>query len=110
MRTRQTAAMKDVEKAFGILQAQFTIVRGPARFWDQNILWYIINACVMMHNMIIKFNCGEEVDHAIQVRRNPARVACFINSYNAIRNPNVHDYLHRDLIEEWWTWFGQQPH
>jgi hypothetical protein len=31
----QAAARKDVEGAFGILQAQFAIVRGPARFWDQ---------------------------------------------------------------------------
>uniref|UniRef100_A0A453KZ48 DDE Tnp4 domain-containing protein n=1 Tax=Aegilops tauschii subsp. strangulata TaxID=200361 RepID=A0A453KZ48_AEGTS len=37
----QAAARKDVERAFGILQAQFAIVRGPARFWDQKMLWYI---------------------------------------------------------------------
>ena len=37
----QAAARKDVERTFGILQAQFAIVRGPARFWDQEILWYI---------------------------------------------------------------------
>ena len=31
----QAAARKDVERAFGILEAQFAIVRGPAKFWDQ---------------------------------------------------------------------------
>jgi hypothetical protein len=34
----QAEAKKNVERAFGILQAQFFIVRGPARFWDQDCL------------------------------------------------------------------------
>ena len=34
----QAAARKDMERAFGILQSQFVIVRGSARFWDQKIL------------------------------------------------------------------------
>ena len=34
----QTAARKDMERAFEILQVQFAIMRGPARFWDQKML------------------------------------------------------------------------
>ena len=34
----QEAARKDIERAFGVLQARFAIVRGPARFWDQKNL------------------------------------------------------------------------
>jgi hypothetical protein len=34
----QVAARKDVERAFEILQAEFAIVRGPTRFWDQEVL------------------------------------------------------------------------
>ena len=30
----QAAARKDMERAFEISQAQFAIVRGPAKFWD----------------------------------------------------------------------------
>jgi hypothetical protein len=59
----QAAARQDVERAFGILQAQFAIVRGPVRFWDQDYLWYIMNACVIMHNMIIENGRGKDVDH-----------------------------------------------
>jgi hypothetical protein len=36
------AAKKDVERAFGILQAQFAIARGSTRFWDQECLLVIL--------------------------------------------------------------------
>ena len=61
-RNARAAARKDVERAFGILQSQFAIVRGPARFWDQKILRYIMNACVIMHNMIIENEQGQNLD------------------------------------------------
>jgi hypothetical protein len=112
----QAAARKDVERAFGILQAQFAIVRGPARFWDQDCLWYIMNACVIMHNMIIEDDRGKDVDHThyelmgvpVQVRRTQQRVARFIASYHSIRSNDAHDELQQDLMEEWWKWNGQQ--
>jgi hypothetical protein len=34
----QEAQRKDVERAFGVLQARFAIVRNPARFWDEATL------------------------------------------------------------------------
>ena len=60
----QAAARKDVERAFGILQAQFAIVREPARIWDQKIFWYIMNACMIMHNMIIENERGQDLDYS----------------------------------------------
>ena len=95
----QAAARKDVERDFGILQAQFAIVRGPARFWDQKILWYIMHACVIMHNMIIENERGQDLDysqyellgHPVRVRRSAARVTRFVASYHAIRRAETHD-------------------
>jgi hypothetical protein len=45
---QQMAVRKDVERAFGVLQARFAIVRGPARFWDEKTLWKIMRSCVIM--------------------------------------------------------------
>ncbi|KAL6208775.1 hypothetical protein ACLB2K_019720 [Fragaria x ananassa] len=54
---------KDVERAFGVLQARFAIVRGPARFWDRETLQKIMKACVIMHNMIIEDEHAERIAH-----------------------------------------------
>ena len=34
---------KDVERAFGVLQARFAVVRGPAKQWDPETLWKVIH-------------------------------------------------------------------
>ena len=34
----QESAKKDVEQTFGVLQTRFAIVRGLARFWDEETL------------------------------------------------------------------------
>jgi hypothetical protein len=72
----QAAARKDIERAFEILKSQFSIVRGLTKFWDQEILWYIMMAFMIMHNMIIENEHGQDVDvchyelmgHPMQVR------------------------------------------
>ena len=58
----QESCRKDVERAFGVLQARFAIVRGPARFWDDDTLSLIMRAYVIMHNMIIEDERGKPDD------------------------------------------------
>jgi hypothetical protein len=75
-----------------------------------------MNACVIMHNMIIEDYCGKDEDHThyeligvlVQVRRNQHRVAHFIASYHSIRSNDTHDELQKYLMEESWKWNGQQ--
>ena len=50
----QEAYRKDVERAFGVLQARFAIVRGLARFFYHETLQDIMKACIILHNIIIE--------------------------------------------------------
>ncbi|XP_065631858.1 uncharacterized protein LOC112025874 [Quercus suber] len=53
--------------AFGVLQARFAIVRGPARLWKTEALDYIMKACIILHNMVIEderdTNGAEDYDY-----------------------------------------------
>ena len=51
---RQEAARKDVEWAFGVLQARWPIVKGPVRFWYKEVIADVIYACIILHNMIVE--------------------------------------------------------
>ncbi|XP_074346175.1 uncharacterized protein LOC141684942 [Apium graveolens] len=50
----QEGQRKDVERAFGVLQSRFAIVRGPTRFWDKEDLAKIMRACIILNNMIFE--------------------------------------------------------
>ncbi|XP_074346316.1 uncharacterized protein LOC141685089 [Apium graveolens] len=50
----QEGQRKDFERAFGVLQSRFAVVRSPARFWDKDDLAKIMRACMILHNMIVE--------------------------------------------------------
>ncbi|XP_021773502.1 putative nuclease HARBI1 [Chenopodium quinoa] len=51
---RKAGARKNVERAFGVLQARFAIIRQPALAYDEDILADIIKTCIIIHNMIVQ--------------------------------------------------------
>ena len=48
------AIRKDIERAFGILQARFKILVEACRQWYKEDMEYIMKACIIMHNMIVE--------------------------------------------------------
>lgn len=54
---RRESITKNVDKAFGVLQARFTIIYGPTRYIDKTDLDMIIKAFVILHNMIVEDEC-----------------------------------------------------
>ncbi|XP_024315894.1 uncharacterized protein LOC100825708 [Brachypodium distachyon] len=113
--TMQEAVRKDVERAFGVLQARFAMVRGPARWWDKETIWYIMTACVILHNMIIDDERGEDVDFeydqddtevltkADYERRDPLLLRKFLAIHRRIQSRHTHDQLRDDLVEHLWA-------
>ena len=107
----QELARKDVERAFGVLQARFAIVRGPTRFWDEETLADIMKACIIMHNMVIEdegdignndfdgsdANTPLEVSHVYT-----QELEDFMQIHYQIRDSVTHSQLQSDLIEHLW--------
>ena len=49
----QEGVRKDVERAFGILQAWWGIIKNLICVWDLETITNIMMACIIMHNMIL---------------------------------------------------------
>ncbi|KAK6151075.1 hypothetical protein DH2020_016007 [Rehmannia glutinosa] len=116
----QESARKDVERAFGVLQSRFAIIRGPARFWHRETLKDIMKACIILHNMIVEderdardldFNY-DALDDAIPPvsvsHEHTTELMKFIQCHHRIRDRNIHSQLQTDLIEHIWQIHGAQ--
>jgi hypothetical protein len=55
-----------VERAFGVLQARFAIVRRPARFWKLETLKDVMMACVILHNTIVEDERTNNVEEDLE--------------------------------------------
>ena len=106
----QEAARKDVERAFGVLQSRFAIVRGAARLWDTETLGNIMKACVIMHNMIVEdegvVDPTERFDYGGQnvepCHESNRTLDEFIEAHKRIRDKEIRHQLKADLIEHFW--------
>ncbi|XP_062209204.1 uncharacterized protein LOC133910985 [Phragmites australis] len=114
----QEGARKDVECAFGVLQSRFDIVRRPAKLWKQADVINIMQACVILHNMIVEDE-KESVRVALDLNENPSATIVLPPEVRTSDNPNpcfaevlrrnsaikarpTHRKLKKDLIEHIW--------
>ena len=116
---RQEATRKDVERAFGVLQSRFAIVKNPALQWDKEKIGRIMRCCVILYNMIVEnerdgynqidtseFESGESSRSSQVRRRESLNVHNFLGIRTELRNSDKHNRLKADLIENIWQMFG----
>ncbi|GKD55969.1 putative nuclease HARBI1, partial [Tanacetum coccineum] len=119
----QEAVRKDVERAFGVLQARFAFLRHPCLIWDYEQMGQIMIACVIMHNMIVEderetyqnydpsvfFNDTQTNGDDDVVAFSTERIAdltSYMRNREQLRNREAHSSLRNDLIEHIWQKFG----
>ncbi|XP_024164286.1 uncharacterized protein LOC112171316 [Rosa chinensis] len=125
---KQEAYRKDVERAFGILQARFAIIRQLARGWERESLSIIMLACIILHNMIVEderddYYNGESDDddpNPNRSRRARARIydgpnlprnlrtghitmTEYMSRYRRIRSHVGNNNLRNNLIQHVWS-------
>lgn len=116
----QESARKDVERAFGVLQKRWAIIRHPARLWERKELADIMYACVILHNMIVEDerdsysipdeNTYEQGQFSAQITGlNQGPIYGFsevLEKNRTIRDRTAHRRLKEDLIEHVWQKFS----
>jgi hypothetical protein len=102
----QELAKKDVEWAFGVLQARFTIVRGSTHLHKPEMLKEIMMACIILHNMIVEderdLYLGADAFDYEQINETPLKPPShehtveffdFIQNHHRIRDRETHFQL-----------------
>ncbi|XP_056843307.1 uncharacterized protein LOC108808770 [Raphanus sativus] len=120
---RQESARKDVERAFGVLQARFAIVRNPALTWDKKKIGKIMRACIILHNVIVenerngygRIDISEFEDGSVtrssEVETEtdmPTNLNNMFSDQNQkeLRDAHIHEQLKKYLVKHIWNKFG----
>ncbi|XP_071728565.1 protein ALP1-like [Rutidosis leptorrhynchoides] len=104
------SARKDIERAFGVLQGRWAIIKNPCRQFYVERIRRIMHSCVILHNMITEDNgramCALEENYR-PVRRPrrsfQERVEAHIRANKELRDSTVHHLLRQKLIEHIWS-------
>lgn len=115
----QEAVRKDVERAFGVLQARFAMLKNPCRLWDRQTIITFWTACIILHNMIIEderengleciFARQQFVRADVQERmRDPFTFEKLVESSKVATNEASYFLLRDDIVEELWRRKGEE--
>ena len=112
----QEGCRNDVERAFGMLQSRWAIVRHPAITWSVDTMWEVMSCSIIMHNMIVQdehddslFDKDWEFGGETIVPQFGSRTfAQWIEFHREMRDKRGHKQLQKDLVHHMWNHFGNQ--
>ncbi|KAH9116034.1 hypothetical protein AeMF1_010004 [Aphanomyces euteiches] len=110
--SKQEAKRKDIERAFGVLQARFHVLTTGCRLWDRDAMRTVIKACVILHNLTIDFEreFGLSSNYISSDVYTPQHPFILSPGYpdrpkmiRGMKDKAVHDRLQQDLMQHLWT-------
>ncbi|BAS98471.1 protein ALP1-like isoform X2 [Oryza sativa Japonica Group] len=122
----QEGARKDIERAFGVLQRRFCILKRPARLYDRGVLRDVVLGCIILHNMIVEDEkearlIEENLDLNEPASSSTVQAPEFspdqhvpleriLEKDTSMRDRLAHRRLKNDLVEHIWNKFGGGAH
>jgi hypothetical protein len=109
----QSGARKDVERAFGVLQARWEIVKNPYRQWELDTMNNIILCCIILHNMIIEDEQGQNFEPIFYqaIQGGGMWRGLSFRELNAgtreLENMEMHLELRNDIMDHLWHLRGE---
>ncbi|OWY95240.1 Nuclease HARBI1 [Phytophthora megakarya] len=121
----QEKLRKDVERAFGVLQARWRILAVPCKLHSRLDMAKVMRACIVLHNMICEENRFSHVDengylfddienehlYRLRVSRptglRPRSIGDITSQINAMENSASYFRLQKDIVEHIWRVFGE---
>jgi hypothetical protein len=120
--TMQESKRKDIERAFGMLQARFHILTTPCRLWSRDTMYSVMKTCVVLHNLILDYEKHHAIDsdyihHQQYQPKHPFTVSSRSSGFvfteseaaieaSRIRDAGMHRSLRDNLVEHIWNHVG----
>jgi hypothetical protein len=120
----QEGARKDIERAFGVLQRRWCILKRPSRLYDRAVLRDVVLACIILHNMIVEDEKEPDIiEENLDLNVTPSSSTVQEPEFSpeqdvplervlgkdiSIRDKSAHRRHKNDLIEHIWNKFGGQ--
>jgi len=120
--SKQEGKRKDIERAFGMLQARFHILTRPCKLWSRDAMYSVMKTCVILHNIILDYEKensqdSKYIEDKLYTPNHPFTVSAgrSVLPFNAeesamelsrIQDAEMHRNLRDDLIEHLWNNHG----
>jgi hypothetical protein len=85
------------------------VLRNGGRLYEESDLHDVITACMIMHNMIIRFaeDGVANMQPVVDVVKEDVTLAMVVSRYNAMTHRPSHDLLVADLVEHVYHFRGE---